>query len=579
MSNIVIGKADGRNIHLDLDILLRTRLLIQANSGQGKSFLIRRLAEQLFGKIQVILIDPEGEFATLREKFGYVLVGKGGETPTDSRSAAMVAHKLLELKASAVCDLYEMKPSLRHEWVRLFGEALIDAPKNLWHPVVIVLDEAHVYVPEKSAGESEASESMIGISTRGRKRGFAMVAATQRLGKLRKDFAAELLNVLIGGTSMDIDRKRAADALGVYGTDQRDFFDEIKLLKPGQFYALGPALCRERTLFKVGDIETTHPEAGSTKLSAEPPPPPEAIAKLLPKLADLPKAAEEKARTESELRAEIRSLKVKLRVQPVKAETKTVVDYSAIDKAIVKRDAIYDRQMNAITRGLMQIVKLAQELAAQRTTLSLPDRTAFGRPFLSTKKETGFADNPGSNIDSTLRKAMVHETQGSKNGYGIEAKGIVAGALRMLSALAQWYPNGMTQGQLRAHAGLRKSGTYSTYLSRLRASNLIEERGGLFYAMDSGIEYCGENRIDAPMTTEEVVSLWKPKLNASGAQRMLDVLVRYAGEPLTKEQLAEESGIVVSGTFSTYLSRLRTAKLAKIERGGMVAADKETLFL
>src|SRR4029077_15148163 len=134
------GESEGKNVSLDVERLLSTRLLIQANSGKGKSWLIRRIAEQLFGKVPVIIIDPEGEFTTLREKFGYVLVGKGGETPADPRSAAMVAHKLLELKASAVCDLYEMKSATRHEFVAKFLEAMIDAPKNLWHPVVVVAD-------------------------------------------------------------------------------------------------------------------------------------------------------------------------------------------------------------------------------------------------------------------------------------------------------------------------------------------------------------------------------------------------------------------------------------------------------
>ena len=33
----------------------------------------------MFGKVPVIIIDQEGEYATLREKFDYILVGKGGE--------------------------------------------------------------------------------------------------------------------------------------------------------------------------------------------------------------------------------------------------------------------------------------------------------------------------------------------------------------------------------------------------------------------------------------------------------------------------------------------------------------------
>src|SRR5512141_2949971 len=165
MSKIIIGTSGGKNVSMDLDPLLRTRLLIQANSGKGKSWLLRRIAEQLFGKVQVIIIDPEGEFATLREHFDYVLVGKGGETAAHPRIAAMTAQRILELRACAVCDLYEMKPSERHAYVKNFLDALTDAPKSLWHPMVVILDEAHVYCPEKGAGESEASEAVIGIAT------------------------------------------------------------------------------------------------------------------------------------------------------------------------------------------------------------------------------------------------------------------------------------------------------------------------------------------------------------------------------------------------------------------------------
>jgi len=144
MTKIHIGYAGKHKVEIDLDILLRTRLLIQANSGGGKSYLLRRLCEQAFGKVQIIIIDPEGEFASLREKYDYVLVGRGGETPADVRSAALVAHKLLELNASAVCDLYEMKASQRHQWVSVFLDAMIDAPKELWHPVLVIVDEAHM---------------------------------------------------------------------------------------------------------------------------------------------------------------------------------------------------------------------------------------------------------------------------------------------------------------------------------------------------------------------------------------------------------------------------------------------------
>ena len=236
---IAIGRADKKQVSFDLDVLLTTRLLIQANSGAGKSYLLRKLMEELFGHVQVIAIDPEGEFATLREKFDYVLVGKGGETPAHVSTAEELAHKLLELRASAVCDLYEMPALQRHTWAQRFLASLINAPKKLWHPVMIIVDEAHIFCPEKGAGESEASDAMIDLATRGRKRGFCAVFATQRLGKLRKDAAAELQNVMIGGTFLDIDVKRAAETLGIpKGKDERDFAAHMKVVAPGTFIAL-----------------------------------------------------------------------------------------------------------------------------------------------------------------------------------------------------------------------------------------------------------------------------------------------------------------------------------------------------
>lgn len=74
----------GHGASIDVDVLLATRLLIQANSGGGKSYLLRRLAEQLFGKVPVIIIDPEGEFATLREKYARVLCGAHVGVPQPS---------------------------------------------------------------------------------------------------------------------------------------------------------------------------------------------------------------------------------------------------------------------------------------------------------------------------------------------------------------------------------------------------------------------------------------------------------------------------------------------------------------
>ena len=329
MKPVVLGKSENKNVEIDLRTLLLTRLLIQANSGGGKSWVLRRLIEQLYGKVQCIVIDIAGEFSSLREKFDFVLAGEGGETPVDVRSAALVATKLLELRANAVCDLYSLKPQDRHVWMKNFLGAVMNAPKKLWHPVVFAIDEAHKFMPEKSEGESAAKEEMLSLCSDGRKYGYCSILATQRLAKLDKSGAAEMLNVLIGPTFLDVDLERAHKALGIIRSEWKTFDAEMKSNEPGNFYALGRAISKTRILVKVGEVKTTHPEPGEAQYISAPPPSVK-IRSLLPQLADLPKLAEAKAKTEQELRAELSQVKRELlaaqKSAPARVETQRVIE-------------------------------------------------------------------------------------------------------------------------------------------------------------------------------------------------------------------------------------------------------------
>jgi DNA helicase HerA-like ATPase len=79
---------------------------------------------------------------------------------------------------------------------------------------------------------------VITLCTQGRKRGFCAVLATQRISKLHKDAAAELLNKLIGRTGLDVDVKRAGDELGFDKEERQD----LPRSSPGEFFVYGPAI-------------------------------------------------------------------------------------------------------------------------------------------------------------------------------------------------------------------------------------------------------------------------------------------------------------------------------------------------
>lgn len=618
MSKIVLGQAHGKNVSLDVETVLRTRLLIQGGSGSGKSWLIRRIGEQLFGKLPVIIIDPEGEFASLREKYGYVLVGQGGETPADVRSAGLVAHKLLELHASAVCDIYEMKPHERHRWVKLFLEALIDAPKTLWQPAVIVVDEAHLFAPEKGAGESEATDAMTALTTRGRKRGYSPVFATQRLGKLRKDAAAELQNVILGRTFIDIDRKRALETLGVAKDDAKAFSHELKTLPEGQFWAFGPAITLERTLVTIGPVETTHPKLGTARKS-EPPPAPEKVRALLPKLADLPQQAEQKALTEADLRkqiAELKAQKAKLEQDVAKAagtpapagKTKDVpvltdADRTLIDKLFARLD---DRDARALTliaaaeSDLNRIVQsataeylnttrnvaldVAKEVAALveraglKTIREKLDRVIPQNAPVSARSEKNIGVLPRSRPipnPSAIRPVRTAPSP-STNGHlpGPEQK--------ILNGLAELEVLGLTpvdRQQLALMAGYTnfRSGGFSEPLGRLIAGGYaVSPLAGVIDLTEDGRTHAN---VAATPTDSDALQARIMGVLPSPEQRILAKLIELYPNPITREELAGALGYTNfrSGGFSEPLGHLATLKLIDTPRGAAVASSK--LFL
>src|SRR5688572_3782013 len=100
---ITIGKSEhGNNLELDVARLIESRLLVTASSGAGKSWLLRKILEEVSATTQTIVIDPESEFASLRELRDMLLVGADGDLPADPRSAGLLARRLLELRISAV---------------------------------------------------------------------------------------------------------------------------------------------------------------------------------------------------------------------------------------------------------------------------------------------------------------------------------------------------------------------------------------------------------------------------------------------------------------------------------------------
>jgi len=141
-----------------------------------------------------------------------------------------------------------------------------------------------------------------------------------------------------------------------------------------------------------------------------------------------------------------------------------------------------------------------------------------------------------------------------------------SGALRMLEALATFYPAAMTKGQVANWADLKQSGGYRTYWSTLSTRGLLERADGdTFRITDRGLAQFGV-KPQVPKNLQDRITFWMSRLNA-GERRMLDAVLANPNG-LTKEEIGTASDLAVSGGFRTYLSTLRTCRL--IDKRGNV---------
>lgn len=551
-----IGRTEtGQAIVIDVRRLLVSRLLLQADSGGGKTVALKRLLEQTHPHVQQIIIDPEGEFSTLREKFDYILCAPdGADAIANPKTARILARKLRETRISAVIDIFDLKPQEQKQFVRYFVEELMVAPKSLWNPCMVVIDEAQVFAPENDKAES--LDAVMDLRGRGRKRGLCPILATPRLAQLSKDAAAGLQNKLIGVTTLDLDVKRAARDLSMTPAQATD---ALRNLEPGEFYCFGPAFVRQITKIKVGAIQTRHGDH-TGRADSRPPAPSEKIKAVLAKLTDLPKEAEAEARTVDDLRRENANLKRELTLAK---KAQPTADPEAVARAhrngvvtgygTVARQLIATEQTARRAGGMMAEVADALDMI-QRFAKQEAEKSPPAKP------------EPAGFMGGFMRGAEAGKRAATK---AVVATDIGQGEQKVLTAIAQ-HDDGVTREQITVLTGYKRS-SRDTYLQRLRqkeAIHLIDDR---IYATPNGVAMLGSGFQPLP-TGEELRTHWLSNL-PDGERRILEVLVESYPDAIARTDLDERTGYKRSSR-DTYIQRLRSRELVDVNGNAVRASER-----
>lgn len=172
------------------------RLAVAGSSGSGKSYLTSILVEELNSiGVPFLIIDPDGEYKSLRHLDGvFVASLTDGDIPLDYRRGMWIKTVLEKIADSygVVVDISDLPTDeQRLAYVGLLGQLWSNqraARKEGQHQaMVLIIEEAHIFAPQKRQSDVQSLEITVTLARRGRKHGINTVFVSQRPGDLEKD--------------------------------------------------------------------------------------------------------------------------------------------------------------------------------------------------------------------------------------------------------------------------------------------------------------------------------------------------------------------------------------------------------
>jgi hypothetical protein len=580
---------------IDIDKFVLSKALIQANSGGGKSMATRLMCERIGAHVPVAVLDIEGEFHTLREVMDVLLVGPDADMAPHVETAGPLAIRLLETGVSAVIDLYEFSKDEQREYVRRFVETMVAAPKRLWSPRLVIIDEAHEMAPE--GGKGEASQAVVDLMSKGRKRQYCPILCTQRISKLSKDAAAEANNVFIGRCTLDLDQKRAGDTLGLDRAENR----KLRELAGGVFHAYGPALnFRGVELMKFDMPKSTH---GKEAMRSAVLSPSAAMRKSIDELKDLAERAKTEVMDIDAARNRIAELERELTTNgPAIAGAAETIERlqgnaEELGKALEQSTAEVGRLKAIATAQWDSIQECSRWIEAQKgrihaahgllthaeneplpLTVNPADCEEFAPP--DPGPTVGSVSAAIDRIPSSVRRepATLRIAQPSRPRPAQSEGGIPGPHQKILNSLAWWESVGVaapTAAQVAFVAGYSPgTGTMNTYFGAMVSAGLIVRDRGIVQLTPDGHKHA--ERPQRRPTLQALHEQLRGVLDGP-CGKVLDAVIARHGRPAPADEIAKDAGYSPgTGTMNTYFGRMTSLGLITRNRG--VVAPTEVVF-
>jgi hypothetical protein len=594
------------DLHLPLDAVTQTFGFI-GRKGAGKTYAAGVLVEQLFDHgAPVVVLDPVGNWWGLRMAgdgkgeglplpiFG----GDHGDLPLHPESGRIVASTLLNWQhCSAVLDVSSFRKNERERFVADFAEEFFHEAKKIRRPVMIVLEEAQKFCPQHSRGSERIVGAIEDIVRLGRNYGIGAALLSQRPQSVNKEVLNQVECLLVGQLAGKHERKAIED--WIVEKDINVSASELPKLRVGEMFVWSPQwlgvfkkirIAKKRT-YDASETPKLGAVRGDKKIKL-------ATALDIESLRKNMEEMIEKAREDdpAALRQKISMLQDKLdesklrRKEPVFDHVLLEILAKEIEEArslLLQASAYHKLEegiFDILGRSLSRL-KIAEtpfffggRVEDDGVFRPIPDQEDFRSKYPSTvlgpysPRDPLLRDPVIDKLDRELARGPYDVSSSGRIERTRKAKttnGLKRGMREMLFVLQALGGKPLTRPNLGILSVISpSSGSFSDYLSVLRTREfIVEDHNGCITRTDVPVgDPILDDAISVMTSRRALIERWSKKLKKAGIRRMFEALVAAYPEEITRADLAERSGMSRSGSFSDYLSVLRTNRL--IEESG-----------
>ncbi len=243
------------DLNLDLEDIIGQCIGILGIRGSGKTNTAGVILQELLrNNYPLTIVDIDGEYFGLKERYEVLVVGRGEgvEIEVDADCAEEIAQISMEKNIPVVLDLSGFLSEERTEFLKEYLTALWDLAGKLRRPYIVGIEEAHEFIPQ--GVKTELKELIARLALRGRKRGLGTIIISQRSAKVEKDVLSQAGMLLLHRVVHEVDMRVYTELLPWRKSETKEI---ITSLGTGEcVYINGdtvlPIYVRERETFHAG---------------------------------------------------------------------------------------------------------------------------------------------------------------------------------------------------------------------------------------------------------------------------------------------------------------------------------------